>query len=52
MEPGPPIARLNVHMRNISTATPPVTRPIDLIPQIVAAIIGGFIIFSVLIVAV
>lgn len=52
MEPGPPTARFNVHMRNISTATPPVTRPIDLIPQIVAAIIGGFIIFSVLIVAV
>lgn len=39
-------------MRNISTASPPDSRPIDLIPQIVAAIIGGAIIFSLLMVAV
>ncbi|MCJ7536990.1 MAG: VanW family protein [Anaerolineales bacterium] len=39
-------------MRNISTATPPISRPIDLIPQIAAAIIGGVIIFSLLMVAV
>jgi hypothetical protein len=39
-------------MSNISTASPPVKRPIDLIPQIIAAIVGGMIIFSLLIVAV
>ncbi|HUV25941.1 MAG TPA: peptidoglycan binding domain-containing protein, partial [Anaerolineales bacterium] len=39
-------------MKNISTATPPISRPIDLIPQIIAAIIGGVIIFSLLLVAV
>jgi vancomycin resistance protein YoaR len=39
-------------MRNISTVSPPDSRPIDLIPQIIAAIIGGAIIFSLLMVAV
>ena len=39
-------------MRNISTASPPVSRPIDLIPQILAAIVGGMVVFSFLIVAV
>lgn len=39
-------------MRNISTASPPASRPIDLIPQIIAAIIGGLIVFSLLVTAV
>jgi vancomycin resistance protein YoaR len=39
-------------MRNISTTSPPIPRPVDLIPQIIAAIIGGVIIFSLLMVAV
>ncbi|MBE9473585.1 MAG: peptidoglycan binding domain-containing protein, partial [Chloroflexi bacterium] len=39
-------------MRNISTASPNLSRPIDLIPQILTAIIGGLIIFTVLLVAV
>ena len=39
-------------MSDISTASPPASRPIDLIPQIIAAIVGGMIIFSMLIVAV
>ena len=39
-------------MRNISTASPPASRPIDLIPQIIAAIIGGLIVFSLLVIAV
>lgn len=39
-------------MRNISTDSPNLSRPIDLIPQILTAIIGGLIIFTVLLVAV
>ena len=39
-------------MRNITTASPPASRPIDLIPQILAAIVGGMVVFSFLIVAV
>ena len=39
-------------MSDISTASPPASRPIDLIPQIIAALVGGMIIFSMLIVAV
>jgi vancomycin resistance protein YoaR len=39
-------------MSNISTASSPASRPIDLIPQIIVAIVGGMIIFSTLIVAV
>jgi vancomycin resistance protein YoaR len=39
-------------MRNISTASTNLSRPIDLIPQILTAIIGGLIIFTVLLVAV
>lgn len=39
-------------MSNITTASSPASRPIDLIPQIIAAIVGGMIIFSMLIVAV
>jgi len=39
-------------MRNISTASTNLSRPVDLIPQILTAIIGGLIIFTVLLVAV
>jgi len=39
-------------MRNLSTASPPLSRPIDLIPQILTAITGGLIIFTVLLVGV
>lgn len=39
-------------MRNISASSPPISRPIDLIPQIIAAVIGGLIVFSLLMVAV
>ena len=39
-------------MRNISAASTNLSRPIDLIPQILTAIIGGLIIFTVLLVAV
>ena len=39
-------------MSNISTASPPASKPIDLIPQIMAAIIGGLIIFTFLLIAV
>ncbi len=39
-------------MRNISVASTNLSRPIDLIPQILTAIIGGLIIFTVLLVAV
>ena len=39
-------------MRNISAASTNLSRPIDLIPQILTAIIGGLLIFTVLLVAV
>ena len=39
-------------MRNISVASTNLSRPIDLIPQILTAIIGGLLIFTVLLVAV
>lgn len=39
-------------MKNLSAASPNITRPLDLIPQILTAIIGGLIIFTVLLVAV
>ena len=39
-------------MRNLSTASPPLSRPIDLIPQILTAITGGLVIFMVLLVGV
>lgn len=41
-----------VDMSNISTTAPPASKPIDLIPQIMAAIIGGIIIFTLLLTAV
>jgi vancomycin resistance protein YoaR len=39
-------------MRNVSAASTNLSRPIDLIPQILTAIIGGLLIFTVLLVAV
>jgi vancomycin resistance protein YoaR len=39
-------------MKNISAVSPNLTRPLDLIPQILTAIIGGLIIFTVLLIAV
>ena len=39
-------------MSEITTASQPVSKPIDLIPQIIVAILGGIIVFSMLIVAV
>ncbi len=39
-------------MRYSSTASQPISRPIDLIPQILSAIIGGLVIFTLLLVAV
>jgi vancomycin resistance protein YoaR len=39
-------------MRNLSTASPSLSRPIDLIPQILTAITGGLFIFTLLLVGV
>ena len=39
-------------MRNLSTASPPLSRPIDLIPQILTAITGGLVIFTLLLIGV
>jgi len=39
-------------MKNLSTASPSLSRPIDLIPQILTAITGGLVIFTLLLVGV
>ena len=39
-------------MRNLSTASPPLSRPIDLFPQILTAITGGLVIFTLLLIGV
>lgn len=52
LEPAGISYRYGYLMSDLSTTSPNISRPIDLIPQILAAIIGGLIIFSLLLVAI